>query len=67
MKPQLVVLVSDDEPDTISNRYYPDFKDQWMQCEYLMSYKNLKTFNIHISRGDDQTMIAFKDFQSIRF
>jgi hypothetical protein len=66
MKPQLVVLANG-EHDTISDRYYPDFKEKWMQCEYFMSYNNLKTFLINISPGDDETTIAFKDFQSIRF
>jgi hypothetical protein len=66
LKPQSVVLVNG-EHDTISERYYKEFEGHWMQCEYFMSYKNLTTFLIRINTGDNETTIAFKDFQSNRF
>jgi hypothetical protein len=49
--------------ERLEETYYPQFDEQWMPCEYILSYQELSDLRIE-NYIQKQTITAYKDFKS---
>ncbi len=58
------MIVNDVVVEYLNDIYDPQFKGEWMPCEYILSYQELSDFKIE-NYAKDRTITAYKDFKSM--